>query len=267
MPQQSNPFTNAETPFNNLDVNNIQEVAMQMVYAFCTVVSMPVEYALRPSFGSQYFPPALAFLSMLMMLLVPTFFSVTQSLIHLIPFVHVPPPVAPISLWTLSKWFFIGCAIHGVRVWRRMLNMRSEKNSRFEGPALPLFRLFPKANIWMIRILWEPAVVIFVASFLSRANILQGTAALFLQFAAVCLAMKNFISWYRCWRYFRDILDNEYAGGIVGRILSNSATESDMATIHMAGFPKDIPPDMSRSAIAHFARVFSPASKEQANEK
>lgn len=262
---QSNPFTNSETPFSNLDVNNIQEVAMQMVHAFCTIVSMPVEYVLRPFFGSQYFPAPLAFFSMLMMLLVPTFFSVTQSVIQLIPFVHATPPVAPIGLWTLSKWFFIGCAIHGFRVWRRMLNMDSEQNSRFEGPALPFFRLLPKATFWMTRIIWEPAFVIVLASFLGRANILQGPAAIYLQFAALCLGTKNFISWHRCWRYFRDILDMRYASRIVGQMLGNNASQGDMDTIHMAGFPKDIPPDMKRAAVSHIARVFSP--QEQPSEK
>lgn len=262
---QGNPFTNSETPFSNLDVNNIQEVAMQMVYAFCTIISMPVEYGLRPFFGSQYFPPPLAFLSMLMMLLLPVFFGVTQSLIHLIPFAPAAPPPAPIGVGTLSKWFFIGCLLHGIRIWRRMVHMESESNSRFEGPGLPFFNLLPKASFWMIRIVWEPAFVMVLASFLSRANILQGIAATYLEFAALCLLMKNFISWHRCWRYFRDILDMRYASRIVGQMLGNSASESDMATIHMAGFPKDIPPDMKRSAVSHIARVSFP--QEQPHEQ
>jgi len=88
---------------------------------------------------------------------------------------------------------------------------------------------------------------------------------MYLQFAALCLAMKNFISWHRCWQYFRNILDVRYASRIVAQMLDNNASEGDMATIHMAGFPNDVPPDMRRSAIGHIARVFSP--REQPSEK
>jgi hypothetical protein len=245
-------------PFSNLDVNNIQEVAMQMVYAFCTIVSMPVEYALRPWFGSQYFPPPLAFLSMLMMLLLPVFFGVTQSLIHLIPFVPAGPPPAHIGLGTLSEAFFLGCLLHGLRVARRMAHMETEENSRFEGDPLPFFHMLPKNSFWWIRIVWEPAFVIVLASFLGRLGTLQGIAAMYLQFAALCLAMKQFISWHRFFKFFRDILDMRHAGRIVARMLDNTAGESEMAAIHMAGFPKDVPPEMRRSAIGHMARVFSP---------
>lgn len=264
MPQQ-NPFTNSEMPFSNLDINNIQEVAMQMVHAFCTIVSMPIEYALRPFFGSQYFPAPLAFFSMLMMLLLPAFFGITQTVVQMIPFVHVPPPTAPIGLGTLSKWFFIGCLLHGIRIWRRMLKMDSEQNSRFEGPALRFFTLLPRASFWMIRIAWEPAFVIVLASFLSRANILQGIAATYLEFAAFCLLVKNFISWHKCWRFFRDRLDIIYAGRIVAQMTGNRASQRDMDTIHMAAFPKDVAPDMKRSALAHMARLFH-NPQEQADE-
>lgn len=258
---QSSPFSNSDTLFDNLNANNIQQTATQIVYAFCTIVSMPVEYALRPLFGSQYFAPPLAFMSALMMVLLPVFFGVTQSLVHLLPFMPYGAPPVGIGLGTLAKWFFIGSMIHGIRIWRRMIHMESEENSRFEGPALPLFFLFPQATFWMIRTVWEPVFVFALASALGMMNILQGTATYYLQFAALCLAMKNFVSWHSCWKYFRDILDMRDASRVVAQMLDNTATERDTERIHMAGFPKDVPPEMKRSAMTHIARAISPDSE------
>jgi len=39
------------------DINRLQDVAMNVVYNVCGIICIPVEMALRPFYGSRYFPP------------------------------------------------------------------------------------------------------------------------------------------------------------------------------------------------------------------
>jgi hypothetical protein len=73
----------------------------------------------------------------------------------------------------------------------------------------------------------------------------------------MALAMKNFIGWYRGWEYIRNILDMKYAAPIIAKLVDNTATEADLAPIHMASFPKNLPDDIRQAAASHIARAFS----------
>ena len=53
------------------------------------------------------------------------------------------------------------------------------------------------------------------------------------------------------------------AGPIIAKLVDNTATEDDLATIHLASLPKDIPDDVRRDTASHIARAFSPGTSNE----
>jgi hypothetical protein len=242
----------------SMNLNQLEDMAVEVVYGFTSIVTMPVEMALRPSYGTRYFSPAIILLSLIMMAILPLFVGMAGAVTSLIPFAHASRPSGTVSLGTLSELFFLGLLVHGIRTWRRMLNMALEESSHFEGPPLPFFLLLPKGrSFWFTRIVWEPVFVFFLASFLQQSGILQSSAAFFLQFSAVMLAMKQYVVWFKAWSYLRTLLDMRYTGPIVAKLVENSASEEDLAQLHLPTFPKNLPPEIRNATARHIARAFS----------
>lgn len=52
-------------------------------------------------------------------------------------------------------------------------------------------------------------------------------------------------------------MDARFAGPIVAALAENRETEEDLASIHLASFPKDLAPDIRKAAVSHIARIFS----------
>ena len=50
-------------------VEHLQNNALEFVYAFCSVVSQPVEILLRPWYGTRFYPVPVTFFSSAMMVL------------------------------------------------------------------------------------------------------------------------------------------------------------------------------------------------------
>jgi hypothetical protein len=88
--------------------------------------------------------------------------------------------------------------------------------------------------------------------------ILEPGAAHFLTLSAMFLAMKQYVAWYTQWQFLRELMDMRFAGPIIARLAENRATDDDLATVHLASFPKDLSPDMRQAAISHIARAFAP---------
>jgi hypothetical protein len=221
---------------------------------------MPVELALRPFHGTRYFPPVIMFFSAAMMTLVPMVFSFAGAVAGMVPFARVQ---ASIGIWGLSKLFFLGCLIHGVRKWRLMLHMERESNSVYEGPPLFFFSWLPNASFWRIRIIYEPLLLVGLSIVLPNFFILESGAANFLLISAVFLAMKNYTAWYMHWQFIRELMDMKFAGPIIAAMLENRETEEELNSIHLAGFPKDLAPDIRQAAVSHIARVFTGDSNER----
>jgi len=136
--------------------------------------------------------------------------------------------------------------------------MELENHSEYEGPPLPFLNLIPGSrSFWFTRIVIEPVFVFIAASLLEGARIFQSGLATYLHLAALMLAMKNFIGWYRAWEYIRKILDIRYISPIITKLVENRVTEAELAPIHFAGFPQNIAPDLRQAAASHIARVFS----------
>ncbi len=58
-------------------------------------------------------------------------------------------------------------------------------------------------------------------------------------------------------------MDMRNSGPIIAKFVDNTTTEDDLATIHLASLPRDIPEDVRRDTAAHIARAMSPGSKNE----
>jgi hypothetical protein len=145
-----------------------------------------------------------------------------------------------------------------------MIHMELEENSTYEGPPLFFFLMLPKgSSFWFCRIVWEPIALFGAAILLGNIGIIQLPLVLYLQFAAIFLAMKQYISWYRTWLYIRRLMDMANVGPVIAKIVSNTATDDELARVHLASLPQNLAPDMRRATVAHIARAFSAPMPEE----
>lgn len=242
---------------NPVDMLFNPDMAMNFVEGCCSVITRPVELIIRPLHGSRYFSPAVATISSAMMLVLPIFTSLATAAISMIPFTHMAMPVGLFSFAAFAKFYFLLSILQGARIAYLMLHPEQEEISWFEGPPLPFFHLLPKGdNFWFTRIALEPAFVFIAAMTLGHFYIFQSGLVAFFQFSAFALAMKNFIGFYRAWEYIRNILDTRNAGPIIAKMSMGTASQADLAPIHMASFPKNVSEDIRKSAVSHLARAY-----------
>jgi hypothetical protein len=255
-------LTNKAGESAGLDINKLQYTAMNVVENYCSVISRPVELIIRPFHGTRYFPVPVIFFSTAMMIALPILSVLTTTAVSMIPFTHFTPPMGLFGIGSLAKLYFLLSFAHGIRIYRRMIHMELEECSEFEGPPLPFFRLLPKSDsFWFTRIVLEPAFVLVTAMVLEHIYIIQSGLATYLEFAAFCLAMKSFIDWYKAWEFLRILIDMRFAGPIIARLAENRATDEDLASIHIASFPKNLAPDIREAAVSHIARAYSLGDK------
>lgn len=239
-------------------VEHLQNNAMEFVHALCSVVSQPIEVLLRPQYGTRYFPAPITFFSAAMMIVLPAILSMFANFMSAIPLLNFPRPVGMFGLADYAQVYFLICAVHGVRLWRRMLNPGSELHSEYEGPALPFFQILPKGkSFWFVRVILEPALVLVLSIVLADLYIAQSNLSLYLKLAALALFAKNFISWFRAWEYIRRLLDMRNAAPAIAKLVDDEATDEDLAPIHLASFPKNIDPDIRQAAAKQIARAYS----------
>jgi len=250
-----NPSMSKSQPPASID--HFQDSMINITYNVCSIVTMPVELALRPFHGTRYFPPIIMLLSMGMMILIPTILSFAGAVAGMVPFARMQASIGLIGFWGLSKLFFLGLLIHGFRKWRLMLHMEREENSMYAGPPLFFFAWLPLASFWRVRIIFEPLLLIALSIVLPNFFLLEPAAANFLLISAFFLAMKNYTHWYMEWQFIRELMDARFIGPKIARLADNPADDEDLGSVHMASFPKDLPPDIRRTAIAHIARIFS----------
>jgi hypothetical protein len=246
-----------------LSLANIQDTALNVVWNVSSIICRPVEMILRPQHGSRYYTVPVIFISTMLMIVLPVLSSAALMAVSMIPFTHFRMPSALFDIGSLSKLYFLLSFAHGFRIWRRMLHMELEQNSTFEGPPLPFFNLLPKGQkFWFTRCVWEPLFVFVLSMVLGQMLIITPGLSLYLKLCAFALFMKSFCAWYKSWEYVRTVMDMRFAGPIIAKLSENQATESDLAPIHLAGFPKNLPEDIRRAAVAHIARTISPDYKD-----
>ena len=240
-----------------MHVEHLQNNALNIVEGVCSVLAQPVEILLRPWYGTRYFPIPVTFFSVAMMMGLPLFLAAVTLLGGIIPFLHIGTAPGMFDIGTLAKVYFAASAIHAWRTWRRMTHPENETHSQFEGPALPIFKVLPKGNSWwFVRIVWEPVFVLAIAMVGQDFFIFQPSLGFFLRFAALALFVKNWIGWYRGWQYVRGVLDMRNAGPLIAKLVDNSATEEELAPIHLASFPKNIDPEIRQAAATQLARTY-----------
>jgi hypothetical protein len=238
-------------------LDQMEHLAMAVVETFCSIVCMPVEIILRPQYGTRYFPVYVTWFSAMMMIFITAFSSFTTSVVAMIPFTRVAIVAGYVSLWSFTEVFFLLLFVHGIRLWRRMAYMDMERFSRFEGPALPIFRLLPGGGSFnFVRIFLEPVTVWVLASVLERLYIIQPGLATYLHFAAFMLAMKCFVLWYRAWEFARNLMDMQNAGPLLARVAENKATQDDLAAMHLASLPKILSPEIRQETVSYIARLW-----------
>ena len=242
---------------SGLTLNNAQDVAINALHFFCSILCMPVEIVLRPTYGTRYFPPANVFLSTVLMLFLPLLSTAATAVSHLVPFVGGPPPSGLFDITSFSKLYFLLSFVHGFRLYRRMFKPLTEEFSWYEGPPLPFIQLIPGSqSFWRTRILIEPGLLFATATLLGSFYIFQPGLTRYLQLAALALAMKQFAHWFRSWQMLRDILDSRNSGPLISKFIDDTATEEDLSVIHLAAFPKDTPPELRKAAAVHVARAY-----------
>jgi len=243
----------------DMRVEHLQNNALELVYTLCSIVSQPVEILLRPWYGTRFFAVPVTFFSSAMMLLLPAIIMLFSNFMHMIPLLNVPPVVGMFGLADFAKVYFLASTIHGVRLWRRMIHMEREQHSEYEGPALPFFQILPKGkSFWFTRIVLEPAFVFVASIVLADLFIAQTDLWLYLRLAALALLMKNFIAWYRAWEYLRILIDIRTAAPLINKLVSGEASEDELATVHLASFPKNIDPEIRHAALTQIAHRYSP---------
>jgi hypothetical protein len=238
-------------------IDQMQNLAMNVVEVFCSIACMPVEIILHPFYGTRYYPVYVTFFSAMMMIFLPVFGSVTTGVMNMIPFHQAATPVGIFDMWSLSKLFFLLLFLHGFRLWRRMIYMDLERFSQFEGPPLPFYRLLPGGKSFnFVRIVLEPVSVFILASVLEHLYIIQSGLATFLHFAALMLAMKCYVLWYRAWEFARNLLDIQNAGPILAKIAENQETQDDLAPLHLASLPKSLSPEVRKDTVSYLAGLW-----------
>ena len=181
---------------------------MNVVYNVCGIVTMPVEMVLRPHYGSRYFPPVIMFFQRRDDDLHPADFQLRRGGGHF--FLCASGIRGPFGMWGLSKLFFLGAlrARHP-HMAALMIHMEREQNSQYEGPPLFIFNWLP-GTFWRVRILYEPLFLFVLSIVLPNFFILQPSAANFLDFSAMVLAMKKYTAWYMQWQFLRGLMDMQF---------------------------------------------------------
>jgi hypothetical protein len=252
--QSSSPLESS----GNKTFDQQQAVALNVAYNALSIVTMPVELVLRVHFGSQYFFVLNPFFTLMLLTIAAAFTTVAVGMGQMIPFVHLRGPIGIFGLTSLLQFYFLASIVHGIRVWRRMIHPELEDISTCEGPPIRFFRLLPKGDSpYIVRIFYEPIFVWVSATVLSTLLIIQSPLALYLQVAAIALAGKNYIAWFKTWAYIRNLMDIANAAPIIAKIVNNTATDDERASVQLASLPKNLPPDIQKATMAHIARAYS----------
>ena len=240
-----------------MNLTHLNNTAVNVIEAFCSVIAMPVELLVRPGFGTRYFALPIFFFSALLMIVMPLLSAMATALVSMIPFSHPVPPVGMFGIDALSKVFFLSLIVHFVRLARRVLNVNLETHSRYEGPPLPLFAILPGgSNFWRVRTVLEPCLIFLTATILQDLFIIQSGLTLYLRCAAFALAMKSCVGYFHTFGAIRDILDMANAAPVLSKLVDNKATQDDLSPLHLASFPDNVPPETRRSAAISIARAY-----------
>ena len=235
----------------NASFQQMYEASLRFAENLCGIITTPIEYALRPQFGTRYFEPIQMIATVMLMLLLPLFGKVANML----PFGNgFDQGGGYLGLGTFSLLFFIGSAIHAPRLWRRIFHMELEQHSRYEGETFSFFTHLPLGtNFWFVRVVWEPVLVALVAAALRFVLVIDRPAMIYLLVCALALLFKNYLSWYQSWVQRRNLMDTKFLGPLMAKAMAGKATERELAQVHMAGFAGTAPPEITAAAISQMA--------------
>jgi hypothetical protein len=137
-----------------MNIDQLQNLAINAVEGVCGIACRPVEMILRPWHGTRYFPVPVIFLSTMLMIFLPLMSAMATGITQMLPFAGFQPPIGLFGIGSFSKLYFVLSFIHGIRLWRLMLHMEKEAHSEYEGPPLFFLQLLPgSGSFWKTRIL------------------------------------------------------------------------------------------------------------------
>jgi hypothetical protein len=235
----------------------MEEVAIGLLQLFTGIFSRPVDLICRPWHGTRFFQTPVLFFSSVVMLFLPIFSAVGDGIGHMVPFMPHAPVASGFDIGDFAKLYFLLTFIHAFRIYRLMLHPERESHSEFEGKPLFPFYLLPGAiRFFPVRIVFEPAGVFIAATILGNFGIITSGLQMFLHFAAICMAMRAFLDWYAFWLFRRRLLDQQAVAPLLSKMVQNTATDEELAPIHLASFPKDSTPEFRKETAFYIARAY-----------
>lgn len=239
-------------------LDNLQETGTNVVYALASVFTRSLEIILRPWHSTRYFSIVTTFASSALMLLLPLLAALAEGLRNMIPFAGHSAPDIGFDIGSFAKLYFILSAVHAFRLYKRLTRPETELHSRFEGPPLPFFFLLPGSkSFFFVRIVLEPGAVFIATTILANFRIITPGLSIFLHLSALCLVVKEFIDWQQSWIRIRDLLDSRNAGPLIAKLMDNTATEAELAPIHLASFPRNLSDELRKETIVQIARAYN----------
>jgi hypothetical protein len=252
----------------SMSLHELHDMALKLMENLAGVVSMPIEYLLRPFHGTLYFNEVQVMLSCIMMMVLAVFGGASH-----LPGMGAGGGRGLIGLGWLAVLFFAVNLYHRWRCWRLMLHPEREDYAQWEGRPLPFFALLPFGkSFWMVRIIHEPLLVVTGALVLRIIGVVNTQALIFLAVSAVFLCVKNNFAWYYNWRQLRIAMDTRYAGPRFAGYVNGTATEEELVKVHLAGFPKNVTRSVKAAVVSRvggglpssYADMVSPIDKDEA---
>lgn len=203
-----------------------------------SIPAYPWTAVLRPWFGTQYMNPLTQLFGLGGIYLtcgLSAIFAVTQrgSAIASAPLMTI---LIYLIVLVLSFW-------HGRRLWKLMLNMHLEEDSRDGGPSLGFFYLLPGSHNWLIlHCIWEPLAAVGIACIVGMLGLVNPIISAYLGLGGICYAIKSFIEWYEAWAMIRNMLDQQHRAPVMQRITQVRQQTPDLnqpQTPVMATIPLD----------------------------
>jgi len=240
-------------------VEDLQNRVMGVADFICSVISEPVEIiAVRPWYGTRYFPLPVKGFSLAMVILLPGVASLFTDG-PILPFLSPPPPRGMFGLGSFSELYLLVSFAQGIRVWRKILHPELEAHSQSAGPALPFFAwLWKGDSYYAVRIFWEPLFVWLLSIVLEDIYIIQHPLALYLRVAAFALMLKSTVAFHQEWEHFRIRRDVQVEAPRIAAFMNQQTAAGDDEPIPIAGYPEAVPDDARPTRPARGPRACVP---------
>lgn len=196
---------------------------------------------LRPRFGTQYYEWWQAFISLLLTKLMIFAAGILSAAVDHFYF-HRDYRIALYQAGILSTLVTMAFIWHAVRIWRRVIRMDLEANSRSEEDSLWFFRYFPKGDQWhWCRLAYEPAFISLAATFLAVIGIVPKLFPLIVYLAAFALFSRAACVYWEGWSYVRNFLDEQDQRRVIEAFIEGAELPQKSGNVVFSSIPASTP--------------------------